>query len=73
MYTWDGERYTFVTDVMWKSALGMPLGIMGGRAAYAPPDASRYPYAADEAYPADTGHQAYLREYNTRLVKLKRF
>ncbi len=41
LYTWDGERYTFATDVMWKSALGMPLGIMGGRAAYAPPDASR--------------------------------
>ncbi len=30
LYTWDGERFRFVTDVMWRSALGMPLGIMGG-------------------------------------------
>ncbi len=29
LYTWDGERYRFVGDVMWKSALGMPLGILG--------------------------------------------
>ena len=30
LYTWDGEGYRFVGDVMWKSALGMPLGILGG-------------------------------------------
>jgi tetratricopeptide (TPR) repeat protein len=30
LYTWDGERFRFVTDVMWRSALGMPLGIMSG-------------------------------------------
>ena len=37
LYTWDGERFRFVTDVMWQSALGMPVGLMGGgRAAYAP-------------------------------------
>ena len=42
LYTWDGERYTFVGDVMWKSALGMPLGIMGSQgSAFAPPAASR--------------------------------
>jgi hypothetical protein len=29
LYTWDGERFRFVTDVMWRSALGMPLGLMG--------------------------------------------
>ncbi len=40
LYTWDGEKYTFVTDIMWKSALGMPLGIMGGETAYAFPDSS---------------------------------
>lgn len=28
-YTWDGTEFRFVTDVMWRSALGMPLGIMG--------------------------------------------
>ena len=46
LYTWDGTRFRFITDVMWRSALGMPLGIMGegaGRegAAYAPAGASQ--------------------------------
>jgi hypothetical protein len=45
LYTWDGKRFRFVTDVMWRSALGMPLGIMGGgagrSAVYAPPGASQ--------------------------------
>ena len=35
LYAWNGERYEFVTDVLWRSALGMPLGIMGGETAYA--------------------------------------
>lgn len=44
LYTWNGERYEFVKDVMWRSALGMPVGIMagsgtGGRS-YAPPGPS---------------------------------
>jgi len=43
LYTWDGKQFRFVTDVMWRSALGMPLGIMGGtsKAAYAPAGASQ--------------------------------
>jgi len=28
LYVWDGRRFSFATDVMWNSALGMPLGIM---------------------------------------------
>jgi Flp pilus assembly protein TadD len=42
-YTWDGTRFRFVTDVMWRSALGMPLGLMaGGRStAFAPAGASQ--------------------------------
>ena len=40
LFTWDGDEYVFVKDVMWRSALGMPLGIMGGNTAYAFPDAS---------------------------------
>ncbi len=35
LYAWNGERYEFVTDIMWRSALGMPLGIMGGEMAWA--------------------------------------
>jgi hypothetical protein len=42
LYAWNGERYEFVTDVMWRSALGMPLDIMGGGGmGYAPAAASR--------------------------------
>ncbi len=40
LYTWNGEEFVFLKDIMWKSALGMPLGIMGEAAAYAPADAS---------------------------------
>jgi len=28
LYVWDGRGFTFATDAMWNSALGMPLGIM---------------------------------------------
>jgi len=42
LYTWDGKQFRFITDVMWQSALGMPIGIMGrGSHAYAPAGASR--------------------------------
>lgn len=43
LYTWDGQHFRFVTDVMWRSALGMPLGIMGGSGgtAWAPAGASQ--------------------------------
>jgi tetratricopeptide (TPR) repeat protein len=40
LYTWNGDEYVFTKDIMWRSALGMPLGIMGGTTAYAFPDAS---------------------------------
>lgn len=30
VYAWDGDGFEFVTDAMWRSALGMPMGIMGG-------------------------------------------
>jgi len=40
LFTWNGNEFVFVKDVMWRSALGMPLGIMGGNNAYAFADAS---------------------------------
>ncbi|WP_282054182.1 FG-GAP-like repeat-containing protein [Maribacter luteus] len=40
IYTWNGEEFTFVKDITWRSALGMPLGIMGGTAKYSFADAS---------------------------------
>src|SRR6266566_4211571 len=42
LYTWDGTHFRFITDIMWQSALGMPVGIMGnGNASYAPAGPSR--------------------------------
>jgi tetratricopeptide (TPR) repeat protein len=35
LYTWDGEKYVFATDIFWRSAIGMPLGIMAGATTYA--------------------------------------
>jgi tetratricopeptide (TPR) repeat protein len=40
LYTWDGEKFEFAKDILWRSGLGMPLGIMGGNTAYAFADAS---------------------------------
>jgi tetratricopeptide (TPR) repeat protein len=41
LYTWDGEKYVFVKDILWRSALGMPLGIMAESATYAFADAAQ--------------------------------
>ena len=41
LFAWDGKQFRFVTDVMWRSALGMPLGIMGSQSAFAPAQASQ--------------------------------
>ena len=42
LYAWNGRRFEFLTDVMWRSALGMPLDIMGGGGTgYAPAAPSR--------------------------------
>ncbi|MFT4154661.1 FG-GAP-like repeat-containing protein, partial [Parafilimonas sp.] len=41
LYAWNGERYEFVKDMMWRSALGMPLAINGKDTTYAFCDASK--------------------------------
>ncbi|HET7372155.1 MAG TPA: FG-GAP-like repeat-containing protein, partial [Gemmatimonadaceae bacterium] len=41
LYAWDGKHFEFLTDVMWRSALGMPLGLLGSSTAYAPAGASQ--------------------------------
>ena len=38
---WDGKGFRFLTDVMWRSALGMPLGLMGTTSTFAPAGASQ--------------------------------
>jgi len=40
IYTWNGKEFEFVKDILWRSALGMPMGIMGGTTAYAFANAS---------------------------------
>ncbi len=40
LYTWNGKKFEFAKDILWRSGLGMPLGIMGGTTAYAFADAS---------------------------------
>lgn len=56
LYTWDGDEYVFVKDILWRSALGMPLGIMGGNTAYAFADASDdYIKVPGEVLKADKG------------------
>ncbi|MBA4410096.1 MAG: hypothetical protein C0397_11805 [Odoribacter sp.] len=40
LYTWNGTEYVFAKDIIWRSALGMPLGIMGGTTKYGFADAS---------------------------------
>ena len=40
VYTWNGKEFVFAKDMLWQSAIGMPLGIMGGATAYAFPDPS---------------------------------
>jgi len=40
LYTWNGNEFVFAKDIMWRSGLGMPLGIMGGTTTYGFADAS---------------------------------
>ena len=68
VYAWDGRQFRFVTDVMWRSALGMPLGIMGGssQAAYAPAGASQeYLRIPGEALQARQGR--YVLQFTEEL------
>lgn len=64
VYTWDGTRFRFVTDAMWRSALGMPLGLMGGSSAFAPAGASQeyVRIAGDALKPRDGRYVLQLTE-----------
>jgi Tfp pilus assembly protein PilF len=64
VYTWDGTRFRFVTDAMWRSALGMPLGLMGGASAFAPAGASQeyVRIAGDALRPRDGRYVLQLTE-----------
>ena len=40
LFGWSGSKFEFITDVLWPSALGMPLGIMAGEPLYAFPNST---------------------------------
>jgi len=66
LYTWNGREYEFVTDVLWASALGMPLGIMGGEPLYAFPNSTdEYLSIPGEKLQADNGR--YSLQFATEL------
>jgi len=41
LFTWNGHKYEFQKDMMWRSALGMPLAVQGRDTTYAFADVSR--------------------------------
>ena len=41
LFTWNGEKYEFIKDMLWRSALGMPLAVHGKDTVYAFSDASK--------------------------------
>ena len=66
LYAWDGNEYAFVTDVLWPSALGMPLGIMGGEPLYAFPNSTdEYLWMPGEKVHARDGK--YTLQFTTEL------
>jgi hypothetical protein len=41
LFTWNGKKYEFIKDMLWRSALGMPLAIHGKDTSYSFSDASK--------------------------------
>lgn len=41
LFTWNGTKYEFIKDMLWRSALGMPLAINGKDTTYSFSDASK--------------------------------
>ena len=65
LFGWDGSKFEFMTDVLWPSALGMPLGIMAGETLYAFPNSTdEYLMVPGKIQPKD-GH--YLMNFTTEL------
>ncbi|MEK7728533.1 MAG: FG-GAP-like repeat-containing protein, partial [candidate division KSB1 bacterium] len=67
LYAWNGARYEFVTDVLWTSALGMPLGIMqAGSLRYAFPNSGQdYLKISGEKLSSKAGK--YLLQFTSEL------
>jgi tetratricopeptide (TPR) repeat protein len=41
LFTWNGKKYEFIKDMLWRSALGMPLAVNGKDTTYSFSDASK--------------------------------
>jgi tetratricopeptide (TPR) repeat protein len=41
LFTWNGKKYEFIKDMLWRSALGMPLAVNGKGTTYSFSDASK--------------------------------
>ena len=66
LFLWNGSEYEFATDVLWPSALGMPLGIMAGEPLYA------FPNSTDEYIKVPSNilkskDERYLLQFTTEL------
>ena len=66
LFGWSGNKFEFISDVLWPSALGMPLGIMAGEPLYA------FPNSTDEylRIPGDKLEiidGSYLMQFTTEL------
>ena len=66
LFGWNGSEYEFVTDVLWPSALGMPLGIMAGEPLYAFPN-STDEYIRVPGNSLDIVDDKYLLQFTTEL------
>ena len=66
LFAWNGSEYDFVTDVLWPSALGMPLGIMAGEPLYAFPN-STDEYIRVPGNSLELKDGGYLLQFTTEL------
>jgi tetratricopeptide (TPR) repeat protein len=41
LYTWNGKKFIFLKDIMWRSILGVPFAIHGSDTTYASPEPSK--------------------------------
>ncbi len=69
LYAWNGERFEFVTDVLWRSALGMSVG-MGQLGHHGSAD-DYFKIAGDELQPDDRGQ--YVLQFTSELQEIAYF
>ena len=66
LFGWSGNEFEFVSDVLWPSALGMPLGIMAGEPMYAFPN-STDEYLRVPGEKLEIIDNSYLMQFTTEL------